>query len=423
MSGASLRPAVLAGTVRAPPSKSYTHRALLVAHLGRRPFRIEGPLDADDTRASARAIGRLGTRIVRSPGSWEAQPRPLPSSQRPVSIDCRESGTTLRFVLALAALDPRRITLTGVGRLPGRPIRELVRALRSLGAQSRRRSRSRNLPLEIRGPIHGGSVTVDASESSQFASALLFVLPTREEDSLLRLVGPIVSRPYIEATLEVVRRHGIVVEGDGRRFRIAGGQSYTGRRFAVPGDASSAAGFWVGAAISGGRVRVDGIDPSWPQADLAILRILGTAGATVHRSGRSVTVEAGRRRPFSVDLTASPDLFPLVGVLAAATPGRSRLRGAAQIVHKESDRRRETVRLVRAMGAGIREGLDVLEIDGRSDPAGVSLPDLSDHRMVMAAAVAALAGRGRSTVGDVRAVGKSFPRFWSAWRAVGGMGT
>ena len=413
MTVARVSPSMAVGSVRAPPSKSYTHRALVAGHLAHRRYRIENPLDAQDTLATARAVGLLGTPVLRRARSWTLRPAASGAEPRAVSVDCGESGTTLRFVAALAARAPRWVTLRGRGRLPERPMAPLWNALTELGATVEHRRRSSRLPATLHGPMHGGSITLDASESSQFTSALLLVLPTLGEDSRLTLSGEVVSRPYVDATLAVLRYHGVEVKPSGRGFQIPGGQHYRRHRFEVPGDASSAAYLWVAAALTGGCVTVRGVPGTWPQADLAILDLLDQVGAEVRRAPSGATVRGGLLHPFRVDLTDAPDLYPLAGVLATAASGESRLAGAAHVALKESDRRAGTAGLARALGAKVTVRRDGLRVHGRGRPRPIRLLGLRDHRLVMSAAVAALAATGRSTIGDARAVEKSFPEFWS----------
>lgn len=419
MTALRISPGPVSGTVRAPPSKSYTHRALIVGHLARRTFRVHHPLDADDTRATAAALGRLGTPVSRRPELWRVG---RPSGRRPSTparLDCRESGTTLRFLSALAALSERPVVLAGSERLSERPIDDLLRSLTALGARCRH-IRGLGLPIEIQGPVRGGPVAVDASKSSQFASALLLALPTLEEDSSIELRGRVVSEPYLEATVAVLAHHGIRVDRVGRRFRIPGGQRYAGSAFTVPGDASSASYLWAAAAVGGGTVRVNGLPSEWPQADFAALDLLKASGATVSRHPDGATVTAGPRTPFRVDLTRAPDLYPLAGVLAATTSGVSQLLGASHVVLKESNRRAETARLARGLGAHVTVTGAGLVIEGRRRPQALHVPSLSDHRLVMSAAVAALAAEAPSVVGEVEAVRKSFPEFWNVLTEISG---
>ncbi len=416
-----LLPGVARGGVRAPPSKSYTHRALLAAFLHGGPFRIVHPLDSADTEATRRGLGALGGQFRTNRDHWTMlHVSKLPAhSHRSVRIQCDESGTTLRFLATLAAREARPVRFDGTGRLPLRPMEGLLRTLVSLGARISAPPKGRSLPLRIEGPIQGGHVWIDASVSSQFVSSLLFTLPTLAESSVLDLRGPVVSEPYIQASLEVLRPLGVRISRRGRRFTIPGDQHYSGSTFVVPGDASSAAYLWVAAAITHGSVAVRGISPRLPQADLAILRILRLAGAKVTASPSSIRVEASQLHPFTASLSDAPDLYPLVGVLGSVIPGKSRLLGGHQAAFKESDRRRGTIRLSRALGASVRSTPTALEIRGRFPPRPLRLSNLTDHRMVMSAAVAAAAASGPSYIGDTRHVRKSFPEFWNVLDGLG----
>lgn len=420
MTSVRIVPGPVGGTVRAPSSKSYTHRAVVAAHLAGRRYEIDRPLRSDDTLRTVAAVRVLGSRVELGRSRWTVSPsdgRPRSSRRR---IDCGESGTTLRFASALAALADGPVELVGHGRLPQRPMEALSAALRTLGASVDVPRPPRSLPMTVRGPIRGGPVTVDASESSQFVSALLLALPTVDQDSTVRLAGPPVSAPYIDATLAVLRSSRIRVDVGGQRYRIPGGQAYRGRRFRVPGDASSAAYLWAAAAIAGGSVTVRGLPDRWPQADLAVLDLLERFGAEVVTRPGGTTVRHRDRKAFSVSLTDAPDLYPLAGVLAATARGTSRLEGAGQVVAKESDRRSETVRLARTMGATVRESSGVLSIRGTDRPRPIVLRAARDHRILMSAAVGALAASGPSTLADADAVGKSFPGFWKVLARLAG---
>jgi 3-phosphoshikimate 1-carboxyvinyltransferase len=412
MSVRIVRPGTAVGTVRAPGSKSYTHRALVAGHLSGHRYEVGHPLDSDDTRATARAIDALGTHPRLGGPRWTLLPRRTDAS-RAGSIDCGESGTTLRFAAALAARGNRPIRLRGRGRLPVRPMEDLFGALECLGASCDRPPGGHSLPVTIRGPLHGGSIRLDASRSSQFASSLLLTLPTLPDDSHIRLMGAIVSEPYLDATLAVLRYHGVRVDRNGRDLTVPGGQEYRRRGMRVPGDASSACYLWAAGALTGGRVRVRGIPADWPQADRAILGLLREAGSSVAETADGVTVEGRPDRAFSMDFTSCPDLYPLAGVIAATIDAPSTLRGADQVVLKESDRRAATIRLARTMGADVRPTRRGLVIRGRARPRRLRLAGLSDHRVVMSAAVGALVADKPSSIGDADAVTKSFPAFWN----------
>ncbi|MCI4323545.1 MAG: 3-phosphoshikimate 1-carboxyvinyltransferase [Thermoplasmata archaeon] len=407
------------GTVRAPPSKSYTHRAVVVAHLAGRPFQIRAPLRSADTLATARGIEQLGSVVEIGNDRWNVRPRP--SKHRPgrTSIDCDESGTTLRFLTAVAARSSERVRFRGGGRLPFRPMGPLIQALSRLGAKVELPAGSRSLPFAITGPIHSGRIGLDASVSSQFSSALLFVLPLLSGDSQIDLRGPRVSGPYIDATNRVLEQNGIRVERDHRWIRIPGDQSIRGDRFVVPGDASSAAYLWAAAAVAPGDVTVEDIAPDLPQADAKILDILASMGARVGVRGDGARVQGPIHDAVDVDLTDAPDLYPLVGTLMSTVEGTSVLRGADHARLKESDRRTQTIGLARALGARVQVRTSSLWITGSRETRPLRLRSLRDHRVVMSAAVGALASNSPSEIGDSTAVRKSYPGFWETLKSLG----
>ena len=419
---ATLEPGALWGKIPAPASKSYTHRALCVAYQTHRSYRVVNPLSSDDTLATARGLKNLGCRMRIGRGTWKVLPGPGPS-QRNVAIDCAASGTTWRLLAALAALSPARTVLTGSHRLEERPIAPLLRALEQLGADARNESNREGRATTIRGPLKGGIASISGGISSQFLSALLIALPRAASPSTIHVVDGLVSAPYVQATLSVLREAGIRVKVRGSTYRIPGGQRFGGSRFVVPGDASSAAYWWAAAAITGGSVTVSGIERRWPQADLEILRVLERAGAQVQVRSNSISVHGPVARGFDADLTDAPDLYPLLGVVACAVPGgRSYLRGASHAAAKESDRRKGTASLVKALGGHpgwIHRG-STLQISGAYRLRPIRLAGLVDHRMVMSAAVGALAASGPSTLSDASCVAKSYPGFWKDLQRLGG---
>jgi 3-phosphoshikimate 1-carboxyvinyltransferase len=411
----SVPPAVLRGRVRAPPSKSYTHRALVLAALSdRRVVRILGPLDAEDTRATARGLAQLGARLEW--GAREVRVHPPPRlAPRRATVECGQSGSTLRFLMPLAALGDRPIRFVGRGRLPERPVDGLVDALRSGGARVRYEKDGRSLPLTVQGPLRPGAFRLRVADSSQPLTALLMALPTLPGDSTLAEEGRAVSRPYVEATRYLLRSAGVRVVRTGRRWRVPGGQRPRWTTWRVPGDASSAAYLWAGAGATGGAVTVTGIPDGPPQADLQILKWLADQGATVTRSRDGVRVAGPVYRGTRADFSDAPDLYPLAAVLAAVTPGAtSELRAGPQLRKKESDRLAESPKLAAALGAVVSTRGPWLRIRGAAEASPVRLEALHDHRLVMSATVGALAARGPSRIGPAENVAKSFPGFWTA---------
>lgn len=421
MTRVEVSPVSLRGRIAAPASKSYTHRALLAGYLSGRPYHVHHPNDCEDTRATRDGLQAMGARVELRRNGWTVHRDPRAANPRDSpTVDCHASGTTLRFLAALAAGGRNDTRFIGEARLSRRPIRELLELLQGAGARVRMGRPGRSLPFHLRGPIRGGSYELDASVSSQFVSALLFVLPTLQEPSVLRLRNSLVSAPYVDATVAVLTSHGVRLGREPERFVVPAPQSFEGRQFFVTGDASSAAYLWAAAAVTGGSVTVTGIDPKWPQADLRMLDLLEQMGARVSRHSRALTVRGPLRRGVEVDLTDAPDLYPLVGVLAALAPeGSSLLRGAPQVSVKESDRRKTTVALLRDLGARVRSREGALEVLPGRSPLRLDLQGLTDHRLLMSAAVGALGLRGRSRLAPAEAAAKSFPGFFEALRSLG----
>jgi 3-phosphoshikimate 1-carboxyvinyltransferase len=419
MSERRVAPGVIDGVVRAPPSKSYTHRALVIgAHTGRR-YRVRHPLVSDDTLATVGGLRALGHPIRISPDSWTLEAGGDPRPVRRRNVDCHESGSTLRFLTPMAALRPVTTRFIGRASLARRPMEGLLQVLERLGAHVQFGARSSGLPVEVTGPIRAGSVAVESRRTSQYLSGLLMTLPMVTGFSELRAASRIVSRPYLDATLEILRHHGVYWAEKDHAFSIHGPLRCVGSSFAVPGDVSSAAYLWAGAAVSGGRVRTTGLDLRWPQADLRCLEALEQAGAHVVRTRHSVRVEGPLTSSFEIDLTEAPDLLPLLAVVASTLSGRSRLLGAEHTIWKETDRRTMTERMVRAFGARTSVTANRFEVAGRAEQRVHRLPPLPDHRLVMAAAIGALAAPRPMWVGPAESVAKSFPDFWSTLKELG----
>ncbi len=387
------------GEVKAPPSKSYTHRAYFLSLLADEPSRVINPLSSDDTDASLDAIKKFGASV-------EGELIVPPQEIKGVEIDARESGTTARLSLGIAALSAERSVIDGRSRLRERPFGPLVNALKSLGAEVS----GERLPIRIRGGVKGNRVTVDASLSSQFVSSLL-LLGSRVGLEI-EVINP-VSRPYIEMTLRTMKAFGVDFEREGYRFIIAPGVK--GASFEVPGDYSSAS-FFLAAGVLYGKVRVLGLDPEDVQADRAIISVLEEFGAEVKLGGNYVEAERDELKAVKIDCSDFPDLFPIIAVLAAYSDGKSVIR-ARQLRLKESDRVRAMAVNLSGMGIKVRELPDGLEITG-GRPRGARIEGFNDHRIVMAMSIAALGAEGESEILDTESVSKSYPSFFNDLRGL-----
>ena len=397
----------------AVPSKSATHRALVAAALAEGVSTIKGPLDAWDTRVTLAGIRALGVPVDERDGAWIVHGA---SGQLPggAAIELGESGTSARFLTALAALGRRSSTLDGGGRLRERPIAELITALGSLGAAVEA-ANATAFPVSAGGAsVRGGEVTLSGARSSQFASALLLAACAFERGLRLSVQPPRVSFAYVSLTVEMLERFGAVVtREDGACFSVAP-QRLEAKTLTVEGDHSAASYLFAAAAIVGGSVRILGLDPRSLQPDVRFLGDLQSLGCRVVADAEGVVVEGSGRVPaFSWDLADAPDLAPTAAVLALFAEGPCVLSGLHHLAFKESDRLAVLRNNLELLGAEVRVTAGTLAIvpprRGASRAARIEVS--GDHRIAMAFAVAGLALPG-VTIDEPDAVAKSYPRFW-----------
>jgi 3-phosphoshikimate 1-carboxyvinyltransferase len=404
---------------RAPPSKSYTHRALIAAALAEGRSVIRRPLAAEDIDRTTGALRVLGVPIEGGEGATRVEGCGGILPDRGVqTIDLGNSGTSLRLLASVALLAPSPVRLTGSARMQERPIEGLMDALHLLGAEVRYLSRAGYPPVEIAGRLRGGSATIDAGVSSQYISSILMAGPCAESPVELVASGPVASASYLDVTVDVMQGFGARVErDDARRFLVVPG-SYRGREYPVEGDYSSASYLFAIAAVSGGRVTVTNLNPSSVQGDAVFPDILERMGCTVTRSADGITVtRSGPLRGVTVDLASTPDIVQTLAAVAAFADTPTRVTGIGHLRHKESDRIRAVERSLGACGIAVERENDALTIHPGCIH-GATIDPVDDHRTAMAAALLGL-GAGGVTVRDPGCVAKSFPGFWDLLREGG----
>ena len=403
--------------LRVPGSKSVTNRALLVAALADGESVLEGALASDDTEAMRGVLGALGVAVRAEEQRFHVSGSGGRLRAPSRTLDARASGTTARFVTAAATLADGPSLVDGTARMRERPIEDLVRALVALGARLEIRGRAGCPPVWIAGGgLAGGEAGIDGRRSSQFVSAVLLVSPYAARDVELRFVGgELVSRPYVELTLAVMRDFGAdagwTPQGG---LRVAAGRRYRGRSYAVEPDASAAAYPFCAAAIAGGRVRVEGIPAASIQADLALLGVLERMGCRVERGPCHVTVSGptNRLRGVEVDMNAMPDAVLALAVTALFADGPSRLGGVANLRLKETDRLAALEKELAKLGARAEAGPDWLRIEP-GPLRGAEIDTYDDHRMAMSFALAGLRVPG-VVIRDPGCVAKTWPGFFEA---------
>lgn len=416
-----LTPVKLCGSIPAISSKSDAHRLLIAAALSDRETEILCKVLSEDIRATARCLCALGARVDFLADRMLVHPIPRENTAKEVSVtlDCGESGSTLRFLLPVVSALGKNGVFTGGGRLPERPVTELREAMEAHGV---RFSEQGVFPISTIGKLGIGTYTLRGDVSSQYVTGLLFALPLLSDDSTLRLLPPVESAPYIEMTLSSLMRFGIEVRREGHTYFIKGNQTYCSPgAVSVEGDWSNAA-FFLTAGALGAPVTVTGLNPDSPQGDKAILDILRRMGAAVETAGESVTVSPGALHGIAQDMADIPDLAPIFSVAAAAArTGETAIQNAARLRLKESDRLAAIHRMLGSLGVSCTETADGLLIPGGQSISGGETSGFGDHRMVMAAAIASVLAETPVTIDGAEAVEKSYPHFFEDFKRLGGM--
>jgi len=443
----------LDGQVLVPGSKSITNRALLLAALAEGESRLSGGLESDDTIVMRAALAAMGIPVESqkpaptalavnagadsgpsaSPGeTWLVRGRGGEFELPDGPLDCGNSGTTVRFLTAALTLAPGPIVIDGNARMRERPISDLVHALRALGAELTIEGQNDCPPVRVHGGgLPGGQALIDGSRSSQYVSAILQAAPYAKRDVELRFKdGIIVSRPYIDLTLEVMRAFGAEAEwrpcvaGDGNETGADGlwvkaGRPYLGREYAIEPDASSAAYPFCAAAIAGGRVSVSGIPADSLQADFKILALLERMGCRVERAGDTVTVRGPKNRLRSlgrIDMNDLPDAVLAYAVVALFADGPTTITNVANLRIKETDRLAALETELHKLGARTATGPDWLRVEP-GPMRGAEIETYDDHRMAMSLALAGLRVPG-VVILDPGCVSKTWPGYFEIFESL-----
>ncbi|MFO7834281.1 MAG: 3-phosphoshikimate 1-carboxyvinyltransferase [Halohasta sp.] len=433
---AHISTSTVGGTTRAPPSKSYTHRAILATGYSDGAT-VFDPLDSADPRATMRAVEAFGGTVERHDDRLEItgfDGRPAVPDD---VIDCANSGTTMRLVTAAAALADGSTVLTGDDSLRSRPQGPLLDALNTLGVRAESTRSNGQAPLVIEGPLAGDAVDIPGDVSSQYISALLMAGAVCDEGIELNLTTDLKSAPYVDITLEVLEDFGVTAEPVGATgaggvrsagaegFVVEGGQSYApaGGEYHVPGDFSSMSYLLAAGAIAADEsVVVEGAQPS-AQGDSAIVDILAAMDAEIawDREAGEITVARADLTGTTVDVGDTPDLLPTIAVLGAVADGETVIENCEHVRYKETDRVSAMATELDTLGASVTEEHDRLTIHGGdSTPSGATVDGYHDHRIIMSLSVAGLVAEGTTTVTGAEHVDVSFPDFFDVLGGLGG---
>lgn len=401
------------GELPAIASKSYAHRLLICAALSQNPSFIACKTRSDDILATAGCLRALGAKIEESEAGFAVTP--IRETPKKATLNCCESGSTLRFMLPIVCALGGEYELHMEGKLPQRPLSPLYEELVAHGAVL---SEQGITPLKTAGRLRGNHFKIPAGVSSQFISGLLLALPILDGGTV-ELLGKVESGSYIDITVQCLQKAGIAVTKDENTYSVAG-QYKLPSQAEAEGDWSNAA-FWLCAgAIGASPVTVTGLNKNSAQGDREIVNIIKRFGANVTQSENAVTVAPGSLVGIDVDAGDIPDLVPIISAMAACAAGTTKIYNAARLRLKESDRLEATADILSRLSVDITQTDDGLTIKGGEPLCGGVVDSWNDHRIAMTAAVAAIAAKGSVTIENAQSAAKSYPDFFEDFRRLGG---
>lgn len=408
---------ILHGKVVPPPSKSQAHRLLICAALGVEPCKISCSNVNDDIMATMRSLNALGAGIEYSSGVFTVRPVKVIKG---ATLDCGESGSTLRFLVSVAAVLGAEATFIGGGKLPQRPMGDLCKVLSEHGIVFDKHPEN-ELPLTCHGALTGGHYILPGNISSQYLTGLLFALPLAKEDSIVEVTGIMTSASYISMTLDALRIAGIGIGQQGNIFKVKGKQQYRmPSHVTVEGDWSSAA-FWVVAGVTGKNpIVVGGMNTASLQGDSYVVEHLRSMGAFIEVNGNEIVAMPSHLFGAELDCTDTPDLLPILSVAAAVAQGTTTFTGVGRLRFKESDRLEAMKRTLASFGINSQVGEDTFTVFGGTPVVQGVVDSFGDHRIAMSAAIMSSLAQGTAIIDGAECVAKSYPSFFDDFKNLGG---
>ncbi len=412
---AMITPSPLCGEVDIPSSKSASHRAIISAALSKGQSRISGVTMSNDIEATIGAMRALGA-VIEADGD-DYIVTGITEPPKSAEIDCGESGSTLRFLVPVAAALGVNATFIGHGRLIERPLSAITDLLINHGLSCEYTSNV-NLPLVISGKMPAGKYEIGGNVSSQYISGLLFALAYIGEKSEIMMTSKLESAGYVDMTIDSLKRFGANISKTETGYIIQK-SSLVAADTTVEGDWSQAA-FFLAAAALGGDIKINGLDKNSVQGDKACLDIFRQIGADIKWEGDVLHAKAGELKPVNIDASQIPDIIPPIAVVLGQCGGQSVINNAYRLRIKESDRLSAIARGLVMNGVSVIETRDSLCIDG-SELSGGVIDGFNDHRIVMAFSIGTAFAKKQSTVTDAEAINKSYPKFFDHYKAIGGV--
>ena len=428
MTTVKILPTKLQGTVVAPSSKSMGHREIICAGLACGTSIIDNISMSKDIEATMRCLKAINVAVDEIPSMIEGRKAlQISGTGHPMaaadSVDCGESGSTLRFFLPLGANLNCPLTFTGHGKLVSRPLQSYYDIFDEKFIQYF--NDNGNLPVTVNGRLTPGTYKLPGDVSSQFVSGLLFALPLLSGDSVIEITSSLESSAYVDMTINCLAKFGVQIENEGgqhRRYLVKGKQRYQAQDSQVEGDWSQAA-FWTVGGSLGTSVTCEGVNVNSLQGDQTVVSIMERMGAALKQDANSVTVTGGATKATVIDAANCPDIIPVLTVLAAVSEGTTKIINAGRLRIKECDRLAAMTSELNKMGAAITEEPEGLTIVGKPDglKGGVTVDAWNDHRIAMSLAIAAQKCREPIILTGAESVAKSYPTFWEDYKSVGGL--
>lgn len=424
MNKIEITPSLLRGTVNIPASKSMSHRSIFCAALSNGISNIKNVLMSNDIMVTCKAMEALGAKIKykklddsKDLYHLRIQGRPKPKLMKD-AIDCGESGSTLRFLIPLLAILDEKVVVSGKGRLVSRPLHTYYEIFDDQRIYYT--NKYGELPLTINGRLKPGEYKIQGDVSSQFITGLLLALPLLEGDSTITVTTELESKPYVDMSLEMLRKFGITIINDEyKTFYIKGKQEYYAADYTVEGDYSQAA-FWLVAGILGGEIYCNDLKPDSLQGDKVIIDLLKKMGGRIENLLLGYKANMSHTAGITIDASQCPDLVPILSVMGSVSSGITEIVNAKRLRIKESDRLDAITSVLTTFGADIVQYTDGLIIKGRESLTGGCVDSYNDHRIAMAAAIASIKCHEKVVITNSDSVQKSYPNFWKDFESLGG---
>lgn len=416
-----LTPSKLSGKLNSPPSKSISHRAIICAALSEGESKLQNALVSDDIEKTIEGMKVLGAEIIEIAEENSISKNYTINgglNDRNCIIDCKESGSTIRFLIPISLSKHRKVKFLGSGRLSERPLDIYYQIFENQGIEYI--NENGKLPLEINGELKSGKYYLRGDISSQFISGLLFTLPLLEGNSSIEITTRLESEDYIYMTIDMLKKFNVEIKYHAGIFHIEGNQKYKASDICIEGDFSQGA-FWMVAGTLGAQIELENMPINSNQGDRVIIELINSMGGNIISDGNKLCISQARTYGRKIDVSQCPDLVPILAVLAAVSKGNTEIINAGRLKLKESDRLEAITTELNKIGANIKAYDDRLYIEGVDRLNGGTVEGWNDHRIVMALAIASIVCENKLYIEGSEVVAKSYPTFWEDFKKLGGV--